>query len=101
MAGRGWPGDAQLGHEAVVNMCCDSPRSRAEGVTMVRSPMRMRVPARSAWRTSSSHTNSATPPGAAGEAESDDTVELVGNGTATAAGDGAPPVPVTGASVDL
>ena len=54
---------------------------------MVRSPMRMRSPARSAWRTSSSHTNSAIAwrtTGALVAGGPDDTVELVEEGGAGA-----------------
>src|SRR5215510_13570712 len=50
---------AYRGQLPSTNTCSDSPRSRADGVTIVLSPTRIFRPLRIAARTSSSQTNSA------------------------------------------
>src|SRR6185503_6756887 len=48
------------------NTLCSLARSRADGVMIVRSPITILRPRRTAWRTSSSHTNDTTAPDSAG-----------------------------------
>src|SRR5262245_4781378 len=50
---------AYRGQFSSTNTCSDSPRSRADGVTIVLSPTKIFRPLRMAARTSSSQTNSA------------------------------------------